>query len=131
MPRVPGRPYDQIRLDALQRYLDRNNVDLIRNSADRKFVAHAVGRHQLHLCPDPTFYEVYHELQHYRHVAGVGFARFSRTSETLREQYVYDQLRLNTILWQNVLNQAERDDAFLYILLKNGNPMSTPMRRFP
>jgi len=41
-------------------------------------------------------------------------------SEAMREQYVYDQLRLSTNLWQNVLNQAERDNAFLNILLKNG-----------
>ena len=131
MNRTAGRLYDQNRIDALRRYLDRNNVDLILNSTENKFVANSVGRHQLHLRPDPTFYEVYHELQHYRHLRGVGYARFSRTSEALREQYVYDQLRLSTNLWQNVLNQAERDNAFLYILLKNGNPMSTPVRGFP
>jgi hypothetical protein len=131
MSRVAGRLFGLNRLDALRRYLDRNNVDLILNSAENKFVACAVGRHQLHLRPDPTFYEVYHELQHYRHLSGVGYARFSRTGEALREQYVYDQLRLSSNLWQNVLNQAERDNAFLYILLKGGNPVSTPTRGFP
>jgi hypothetical protein len=101
--------------------LDRNNVDLILDSTENKFVAHSVGRHELHLRPKPTFYEVYHELQHYRHLRGVGYTSFSQTSEALREQYVYDQLRLSTHLWHNVLNQAERDNAFLYILLK-GQP---------
>jgi len=131
MTRVAGRLYDQNRLDALRRYLDRNNVDLILNSAENKFVANSIGRHQLHLRPAPTFYEVYHELHHFRHLRGVGYARFSQTSEALREQYVYDQLRLSTNLWQSVLNQTERNNAFLYILLKNGNPMSIPMRGFP
>src|ERR1700730_11039378 len=131
MTRVSGRLYDQNRLDALRRYLDRNNVDLILNSTENKFVAHSIGRHQLHLRPDPTFYEVYHELQHYRHLSGVGFANFSRTSEMPREQYVYDQLRRSTNLWQNVLGQAERDHAFLYILFKKGNPMSMPLPGFP
>jgi hypothetical protein len=131
MNRVAGRLYDPIRLDALRRYLDQNGVDLIVDSTENKFVARSVGRHQLHLRPDPTLYEVYHELQHYRHLGGVGYSRFSRTSEALREQYVYDQLRLSTNLWQNVMNQAERDNAFIYILLKGGNPVSTPRRGFP
>lgn len=106
-------------------------MDLILNSKENKFIAHSVSRHQMYLAPDPTYYEVYHELQHYRHLRGVGYARFSRTSEALREQYVYDQLRLSTNLWRNVFNDAERNNAFLYILLKGGNPMSTPMRGFP
>jgi zincin-like metallopeptidase toxin 4 of polymorphic toxin system len=131
MNRVAGRLYGQDRLDALRKYLDRNNVDVFLNSTENKFIAHSVGRHQMYLPPNPTYYEVYHELQHYRHLRGVGYARFSRTSEALREQYVYDQLRLNTNLWRNVFNDAERNNAFLYILLKGGNPMSTPMRGFP
>jgi hypothetical protein len=101
------------------------------DSTESKFVANAVGRHQLHLCPNPTYYEVYHELQHYRHLRGVGYARYSKTSAAQREQYVYDQLRLSTNLWQNVLTQEERDNAFLYLLGKGGNPVSTPARAFP
>lgn len=131
MNRVAGKLYDPNRLDALRRHLDRNHVDLIRNSTEKKFIAQAVGRHRMLLPPDPTYYEVYHELQHYRHLRGVGYARFSRTSEALREQFVYDQLRLSINLWRNVFNDAERNNAFLYILLKGGNPMSTPMRGFP
>jgi hypothetical protein len=131
MNRVAGKLFGQNRLDALRSYLDRNHVDLILNSTENKFVAHAVGRHQLHLCPDPTFYEVYHELQHFRHLKGAGYARFAQTSETVREQYVYDQLRLSTNLWRKVLSQAERDHAFLYLLLKNGNPMAAPRRGIP
>jgi hypothetical protein len=88
MNRVAGRLYDQNRLDALRRHLDRNCVDLIGNSTENKFVANAVGRHQSYLCPSPTFYKVYHELQHDRHLRGVGYTRFSQTSELLREQYV-------------------------------------------
>lgn len=131
MSRVAGRLYGQNRLDALRKFLDHNNVDLILNSTENKFIAQSIGRHQMHLPPDPTYYEVYHELQHYRHLRGVGYARFSRTSEALREQYVYDQLRLSTNLWRKVFNDAERNKAFLYILLKGGNPMSSPMRGFP
>jgi hypothetical protein len=131
MNRVPGTLYDQNRLDALRRYLDRNSVDLLLNSLENKFVANVVGRHQLYLCPNPTYYEVYHELQHYRHLKGVEFANFSRTSVMLREQYVYDQLRRSANLWQNVFGQAERHAAFMYLLSKNGNPMSTPMPGFP
>ena len=55
----------------------------------------------------------------------------NQTSETVREQYVYDQLRLSTNLWRKVLSQAERDHAFLYLLLKNGNPMAAPRRGIP
>jgi hypothetical protein len=131
MNRIPGKPYGANRLVALRKYLDRNNVDLIANSTENKFVAQALGRHQLYLCPDPTFYEVYHELQHYRHLKGVGYARFAQTSETSREQFVYDQLRLSKNLWQHVFNQAERNHAFLYVLLRGGNPMSIPARGFP
>jgi hypothetical protein len=130
MIRIPGRPYDQQRLVALRGYLNRQSVDLVENAAETRFVANAIGRHRLCLRPKPTFYEVYHELQHFRHLRGVGYAVFSRTSEPVREQYVYDQLRLST-LWYGVFNQQERDSAFLYILFKNGNPMSTPVAGFP
>jgi hypothetical protein len=131
MNRVAGRLYGPNRLDALRKYLDRNNVDFILNSTENKFIAQAIGRHQMYLPPDPTYYEVYHELLHYRHLRGVGYARFSRTTEMLREQYVYDQLRLSTNLWRNVFNDAERNNAFLYVLLKGGSPVSVPMRGFP
>jgi hypothetical protein len=108
-----------------------NNVDLILDSTETKFTAKAFGRHELHLRSNPTFYEVYHELQHYRHLKGVGYRAFEKTSETLREQFVYDQLRRSKNLWNNIFNQAERDSAFIYILHKRGNPFSTPMSGFP
>jgi hypothetical protein len=130
LTRVPGRLYDQRHLAALQRYLGSQNVHLILNCNEAKFVAYAIGTHELYLRPYPTYYEVYHELQHLRHLRGVGYAVFSRTSEALREQYVYDQLRRSN-LWHKVLNQAERDNAFQYILHKGGNPMSAPQVGFP
>ena len=129
--RLSGRLYGPQRIAALRRYLDRNNVDLILDSKESTFVAKAFGRHELHLRSDPTFYEVYHELQHYRHLKGVGFRAFAKTSEPLREQYVYDQLRRSRHFWNSILNQKERDDAFLYILTKGGNPISTPLPGFP
>jgi hypothetical protein len=49
MNRVAGRLFDQKRLGALRMYLGRNNVDLILNSMENKFVAHSVGRHELQL----------------------------------------------------------------------------------
>jgi hypothetical protein len=130
MTRVPGKLYDKNRLDALKIYLDKNHVDLLVNRVETKFVASSIGRHQMHLRIDPTFYEVYHELQHFRHLRGVGYSAFSKTGETFREQYVYDQLRRSN-LWKRVFNQAERDNAFLYILHKGGNPLSTPIAGFP
>ena len=123
LTRVPGRLYDHRHLAALQWYLGSQNVHLILNCNEAKFVAYAIGTHELYLRPNPTYYEVYHELQHLRHLRGVGYADFSRTSEALREQYVYDQLRRS--------NQAERDNAFQYILHKGGNPMSAPQVGFP
>lgn len=131
MIRVAGRLYGPNRLGALRRYLDRNNVDLILNSNQMMFGAKAIGRHELHLCPNPTFYEVYHELQHYRHPKGVGYARYSRTTEPLREQFVYDQLRLSKNLWNNIFNRSERDQAFYYLLRKGGNPIALPAAGFP
>jgi len=61
MNRVAGRLYDQQRLDALRKYLDRNNVDLVLNSTESKFIAHSMGGHPMYLPPDPTYYEIYHE----------------------------------------------------------------------
>ena len=129
--RVPGRLYDAPQRAALKKYLDRNNVDLIEDAAETSFSAKAFGRHELRIRSDATYYEVYHELQHYRHLKGVGYRKFEKTSEALREQYVYDQLRRSDNLWNRVMRQGERDSAFEYILDKGGNPFSTPSSGVP
>jgi hypothetical protein len=104
---------------------------LIEDAAETSFSAKAFGRHELRIRSDATYYEVYHELQHYRHLKGVGYRKFEKTSEALREQYVYDQLRRSDNLWNRVMRQGERDSAFEYILDKGGNPFSTPSSGVP
>ncbi len=128
-PRVPGRPLTPAELNDIRNMLDGMNVDLVENSKSIKFTAQSMGRHKFHLAPNPTEYEYWHERFHLEHLKGVGYADFSRTSEKLREQYVYDQLRLSPI-W-NKMRQDERDSAFNYILNVGGNPMSTPNPNFP
>ncbi len=61
----------------------------------------------------------------------VGYADYIKTSDSLQEQYVYDQLRLD-VRWTTTISNDERDDAFLYLLkYPKGNPMSTPTSSFP
>jgi len=118
-------------LDAIKIDLDAMNVDLIENSSTIKFTAQSIGRHQLHLTLDPTWYEYMHEFYHLQHLKGVGYLQFSKTSEGLREQYVYDQLRLDPA-WTTKMSQQERDSAFNYInSFPNGNCLSTPSTSFP
>jgi hypothetical protein len=129
--RVLGTLLTRAELDVIKADLATMNVDLIENGAANKFTARAIGRHQLHLAPSPTWYEYMHEYYHLQHLNGVGYSDFLRTSETLREQYVYDQLRLDAV-WMTKMSQLERDSAFTYInSFPNGNPLSVPSWSFP
>ena len=129
--RVPGTVLTRAELDVIKADLAAINVDLIENSTSIKFTAQATGNHQIHLAPNPTWYEYLHEYYHLQHLKGVNYSAFVRTSKTLKEQYVYDQLRLD-LAWKTKMSQIERDHAFNYInRCPNGNPLSTPSRSFP
>jgi hypothetical protein len=128
--RLGGQLYGEARLGRLSNYLDRRGVRLVRDADERilrmnpdangAFVANRTGPSELLLRSNATRAEVLHELSHYRHFKRTDFDAYQAAGRIGREQTVYDTLK-NNRNWHQ-LRQAERDDAFDYILRLGGNP---------
>ncbi len=126
--RLGGRLYGEGQLVKLESYLGRRNVTLVRDAdeflaaqgANGLFRANANGTGALYLRSNPTQYEVWHELQHFRDFRNTGFDAYKALQRVGREQSVYDVLS-GARRWP-MLNAAEQDHAFRYILSLDGNP---------
>jgi hypothetical protein len=126
--RLGGELYGEGQLARLESYLGRRNVRLIRNAdefldaegANGMFRAKANGTGKLYLRSSPTQYEVMHELKHFRDFRTLGFDEYEALQRVGREQSVFDLLS-GPRRW-SMLNQAEKDHAFRYILSLDGNP---------
>jgi hypothetical protein len=128
--RLGGRIYGEAQLAKLQKLLSKYDVTLVRNAdaeldamgktVNGAFRARANGTGEFLLRSNPTRYEVAHEFRHFRDFQRLEFQGYRNLGTVGREQSVYDALRRSRD-W-NLLNQAERDSAFMYILRKGGNP---------
>ena len=130
--RLGGELYDSSRLGKLGSYLERRGVTLkvgdefLPPGKGGGFLAKADGSAELLLRSDPTKYEVWHELGHFRHWSDVGadtyrgLHRWSRANpiQDIPEQHVFDLLE-NGRHWQ-LLNDAQRQHATEYIFSRGG-----------
>ena len=125
-----GQLYGETRLAALERYLLRRRVSIVRNAdeflhsrrANSLFRAFNDGSATVYLRANPTRYEVLHELQHYVDFRNIGRSRsaWTRWGVIAQEQSVYRALHRNRS-WAR-FTQQEHDHAFEYILRIGGNP---------
>ncbi len=127
-----GRLYDPGKLDKLGNYLARRGVTLkvgdkyVPPGMGGGFLAKSNGTAELILRSNPTKYEVWHELSHFRHWSNIGadayrgLPRWSRTNpiQDIPEQYVFDLLE-NGRHWQ-LLNDVQRQHAVEYIFSRGG-----------
>ena len=116
-----GETYGRARLAKLQSYMQRRGVEVRlgrENSFDAKTPS---GKPQITLKKNPTKYEVWHELLHYRQYKKLGRDNYLAQPRPVGpEQYVFDNLMIPR-RW-SLLNELERGDAFDYIKKSGGDP---------
>ena len=130
--RLGGELYDSGRLAKLNNYLERRGVALkvgdefLPPGKGGGFLAKQDGSAELILRSNPTQYEVWHELGHFRHWRNVGpdryrgLQRWSRANpvQDIHEQHVFDLLE-NGRHW-DLLNDGQRRHAVDYIYDRGG-----------
>jgi hypothetical protein len=123
--RLGGELYDTNKLSQLNGYLNRRGVEL-RVGDDYLPLGKGGGfdaeQGILYLRDNPTNYEVWHELSHFRQYQNIGkdaYLNLPRGEFNAPEQFVFDMLENSPKRW-NALNFEERQHAIWYIYSKGG-----------
>jgi len=115
--RLGGELYGSQKLTQLEHYLERRGFGLqvgdefLNPSKAGGFNA---AKKIMMLRSNPTQYEVWHELAHFRQFQQLGFDKYSRLSRVQKEQFVFDLLENSPRRW-NLLNVDQRRHAIDYI----------------
>ncbi|MCX6901908.1 MAG: hypothetical protein NTW03_00190, partial [Verrucomicrobia bacterium] len=120
--RLGGGLYDAGKLGQLEGYLGRRGVTL--QVGDEFLPAGKVGGFNaaegtLSLRSNPTQYEVWHELSHFRQFQQLGPEAYMSQSLVQKEQFVFDLLNNSPRRW-DALNFDQQQHAIQYILEKGG-----------
>ena len=115
--RLDGELYGDAQLAKLESYLARRNVTLVKDAdtfldnlkAGAAFEPLQNGAGNLYLRSNPTAYDVWHELVHYRDFARLGYDEYIGLGSAAREQSVYEVLNGDR-RW-GMLNDADRRNA--------------------
>lgn len=115
--RLGGELYGADKLRQLGSYLERRGITL--KVGDDYLPEGVAGgfsapERSLFLRSDPTNYEVWHELSHYRQYRILGEEAYSAQTRLMKEQYVFDKLESMPRRW-NSLTPEEMSHARWYI----------------
>jgi hypothetical protein len=116
---LDGQFYPQEKLPKLYEYLRKRGADIQpipigAQGPGFRACDPRTGKPTLYLSNNPTVLEVKHELSHYLDCKKLGVEKYSSLSRLEKEQMVLDRLRHNRI-WQQVLNDRERDFSKAYV----------------
>ena len=114
--RLGGELYDASKLAQPENYLSKRGVTL--RVGDEFLPAGKAGgfnaaEETLSLRNNPTQYEVWHELSHYRQFKQLGPGAYMNQTRTLKEQFVFDLLENSPRRWNN-LNFEQQQHAIEY-----------------
>jgi hypothetical protein len=115
--RLGGELYDAGKLAQLEGYLGRRGITL--NVGDEFLPAGRAGgfnagERTLSLRSNPTQYEVWHELSHFRQFQRLGPESYGNLSRVQKEQFVFDLLNNSPKRW-NALSFKQQQHAIDYI----------------
>lgn len=115
--RLGGKLYPPEKLEQLKGYLDRRSIALQVGDEfvprDKAAGFDAKGG-RLILRSDPTEYEVWHELSHFRQYQALGAEEYNGLSRVAKEQFVFDTLENSTKRWTS-LTFEQQQHAIWYI----------------
>jgi hypothetical protein len=115
--RIEGAPYGATRLAQLEAYLSRRGITLKVGDDfldPTKVGGFDAGSGQMLLRSNPTRYEVWHELSHYRQYQRLGRDAYLAQSRVAKEQFVFDLLENSAKRWRS-LSFEEQQHAIWYI----------------
>jgi RHS repeat-associated protein len=120
--RLGGQVYDPAKLCQLEGYLARRNITL--QVGDEFLPSGYAGGFdavtgRLALRSNPTEYEVWHEVSHYRQYQQLGFDAYTAQSRVQKEQFVFDMLENSSKRW-GALTFEQQQHAINYILRVGG-----------
>jgi len=115
--RLGGQRYGADKLSQLGAYLERRGITLKVGDEylpDGAAAGFSASRKSLVLGSDPTNYEVWHELTHFRQYQVLGEDVYSAQNRLTKEQFVFDKLESMPRRW-NSLTPEEWGHARRYI----------------